>query len=158
MAVRGRVVSGKDAVKDGMKVTVDWRPTARELGEYADDYYKMFEEAIEHITKQVMDKAASAAPRDTGTLVSTLRDSTLRTGGKVMVGFKKSKAPYAAKVHWGAKSPQDPKDWFLYRVVYPKATKRKSGPVADWIVKELQEFVDKAAKEFNLKGLKEVKL
>ena len=34
-AVRGRVVSGKDAVKDGMKVTVDWRPTARELGEYS---------------------------------------------------------------------------------------------------------------------------
>ena len=29
--------------------------------------------------------------------------------------------------------------------------------MADWIVKELQEFVDKAAKEFNLKGLKEVK-
>ena len=158
MAVQGRVVRGKDAVKDGMKVTVDWRPTARELGEYADAYYERFAEAIEHITKQVMDKAASAAPRDTGTLVSTLRDSTLRTGGKVMVGFKKSKAPYAARVHWGRTSPQNPSDWFLFRVVYPKATSKRSGDVAPWIIKELQEFVDKAAKDFNLKGLKEVKL
>ena len=142
-------------LRSGQSVTIDWRPTARQLGEFADDYYTEFKKAVGEIVDEVQDIARQRAPYKTGELQSSIRTSTLKTGGRVMVGFAKSRAPYAATVHWGPpglpKAQQNPDDWFLFRVVYPHATHSRSGPMADWIVDEMQEFVNKAIRKFNRK-------
>ena len=133
------------------KVEILWKPTAKQLGQFADDYYQELNEAMTAITNEVITRAEAKAPvGPTGDLKSSIRSSVLKTGGRVMVGYK-VRVPYGAKVHWGAKSPQDPKDWFLFNTVYPQATKQNSGPVAEWIGQRINEFVQKAVKKYELK-------
>ena len=154
---------GKGSPTRGMRVDIQWRPTVKQLGEYEADYREQFGKAMEKITDKVVRRATAAAPgphprsRTPGALKSTIRTSTTKTYGTIAVGFKrKSGAPYAARVHWGritkAQPRQNPRDWFLWRQVYPKATIKKSGPMAPWIVKEVQAFVNKAIEDFNRKG------
>ena len=150
-------------ISRGMRVDIQWRPTAKALGEFADDYKEQFAKALSPIIDKVIDKAEQGIPpshprsKTPGLLKSTLRDSVTKTYGTIAIGYKrKGKAEYAARVHWGriypGKPRQDPKDWFLWRVVYPKATIKKSGPMAKWITDEVQKFVNKAIEDFNRKG------
>ena len=156
----------KQDISRGMRVDIQWRPTVRQLGDFADDYKEQFAAALDPIIDKVIAEASKEVPvnrwperpdHKKGLLKSTLRSSVTKTYGTIAIGYKsEKKAKYAARVHWGRitkeRPRQNPKDWFLWRQVYPWATIKKSGPMAPWIVKEVQAFVNKAIEDFNRKG------
>lgn len=156
----------KPDIARGMKVDIQWRPTVKQLGDFVDDYKEQFAKAMDPIVDRVISEAEKGVPKNLwpkrkdhkkGLLKSTLRSSVTKTYGTIAIGYKaEKKAVYAARVHWGRiteeKPKQQPKDWFLWRVVYPQATIKKSGPMAQWITDEVQKFANKAIADFNRKG------
>ena len=124
---------------------VEWRGEVREA----------LQKIYPSIGREVVRRAVPRAPVLTGTLKANIRQTAAKSAATIKVGGTK-KVPYAGPAHWGWDGKTGP--WFVYRVGYPQAVRKKRGPVADWIWDKIVNEVNETIKRLNTHLARDIQL
>ena len=113
---------------------------------YREDIREELRKVYPALGREVVRRSQARAPVLTGRLQAGIKQTAAKNWANIKVGGV-AKIPYAGPAHWGWDGYSGP--WFIWKVGYPQATKKRRGLVADWIYDRLMDAMNKAAKKLN---------
>lgn len=146
------------------EINIDHKGAINGLKEWRAEVDKALQTRVyPQLRVDVVYKAKARAPvgtlergsKNPGALKASIRPMATKRSANIKIGGTMA-VPYAAPVHWGWDGHTGP--WFAFRVGYPKATKKKPGPVADWIWDRIVNEVNETTKRLNKHLARDIQL
>ena len=128
------------------EINIDTKRAINSLDDWRGEVKLALQAVYPKVGREVIRRARPRTPVLSGKLQAGLKQTAAKSAATIKVGGTKA-LPYAGPAHWGWDGATGP--WFIYKVGYPQATKKKRGPVADWIYDWITSEVNKTIKRLN---------